>query len=351
MWRFESPSHLWFLILVPILLLLFYYNSRRWHGVSKKSFGARVFPYLVQNFSLSKAFYKTLFLSIALAGFIFSWARPQMGKGQSEIKSEGVEIMLLVDVSKSMLAEDVRPSRLEHAKKEIMNLLDLLGGDKVGLIAFAGSSVLMSPLTVDKSALKMFVEGLSPESVQAQGTEIGRALQEAQEAFRRGGTEGGEMSRVTKVVLVISDGEDHEPGTEKIAKDLAEQGIRVFTMAFGTEAGGKIPLRDPRGVLVEYLRDSRNQDVLSQVKGNFLRQIASAGKGSFYHVTFGGDQMRQVKEDLDLLEKAQFDTTLAANYDEKFQWILALALIFAFLELYMGNRKPEPTKWQGRFPL
>jgi Ca-activated chloride channel homolog len=351
MWRFESPSHLWWLVAVPIFLLIFLYYRRRWKKVSAQSFGARVFPYLVQNFSYRKAFVKVICLCLALSLFVLSWARLQMGKGQNEVKSEGVEIMLLVDVSKSMLAEDVRPNRLEHAKKEIMRLLDMLGGDKVGLIAFAGSSVLLSPLTVDKAALKMFVESLSPESVENQGTEIGPALKEAREALTRGGTESDEKARVTKVVLVLSDGEDHEPGTEKIAADMAADGMRIFTMAFGTEAGAKVPIRDARGSLVEYLRDKGNKEVITKVKGDFLRAIASAGKGSFYHVTFGGDQMKSVREDLDRLEKAEFDTVMASSYEERYQWMLLAGILFALLELYLGNRKSGQPKWKGRFPL
>lgn len=351
MWRLEHSSHLWWLLLVPMILVLFTYYRHRWNKVSAAAFGDRVFPFLVQNFSGKKAFWKMICLCLAISLFVLSWARPQIAKGQSEIKSEGVELMILVDVSRSMLAEDVRPSRLEHAKKEIMRLLDLLGGDKVGMIAFAGSTVLLSPLTMDKSALKMFVESLSPESVETQGTEIGPALKEAQEALTRGGNDNTEASRATKVVLVISDGEDHEPGTEKIAKDMAGLGTRIFTMAFGTEAGGKIPIRDQRGMLLENMRDNDNKEVLSQVKGDFLRSLAAAGQGSFYHVTFGGDQMKSVKEDLDALEKAEFDSMISASFEERYQWFLLMGLLFALGELYLGNRKNGSPKWKGRFPL
>lgn len=351
MFRFESSHLLVYLFLAPVILGIFYFYYLRWLKISTRSFGARVVPYLVQNFSVTKAFAKALCLAAAFSLFVLAWARPQAGKGQSEVKSEGVEVMLLVDVSQSMLAEDVRPSRLEHAKKEMIRFLDMLSGDKVGLVAFAGSAVLLSPLTVDKSALKMYVEGLSPNTVESQGTEIGKALQEAKEAFRRGGTESDEQSRVTKVIVVISDGEDHEEGTEKIAKDLTEDGVRIFTMAFGTEAGGKIALRDARGVLRDYLKDGSGQVVTSQVKGDFLRKVAEAGQGSFYHVTFGGSQMNALKEDLDRLEKAEFDTLLSTNYEEWFQWVLLFGFFVALAELALGNRKKLPTKWKGRFPV
>jgi Ca-activated chloride channel homolog len=351
MWRFESSQYLILLLLVPLFLGLFFFYVARWKRITAATFGARVVPYLIQNYSVGKATFKIFCYSLAVTFLIVAWARPQSAKGQMEVKSEGVEVMVVVDVSRSMLAEDVRPSRLAHAKKEIIHLLDNLGGDKVGLIAFAGSSVLLSPLTMDKSALKMFVEGLSPDSVETQGTEIARALNEAKEAFLRGGTEASEGSRVTKVVVLISDGEDHEKGAETVAKELTEQGIRIFTMAFGTEAGSKVALRDPNGQLRDYLKDKQGQPVLSKVNGEFLKTLSQIGQGSFYHVTFGGDQMKSLKEDLDLLEKAQFDTLTATSFDEMFQTFLLIAILFALVELVLGNRKKIDGQWKGRFPL
>lgn len=351
MWRFESSQYLLWLLLAPFFLGLFFFYVKRWQNLTERTFGARVVPYLVQNYSQQKATWKMICFVVALGLMIMAWARPQAAKGQMEVKSEGVEIMVAVDVSRSMLAEDVRPSRLEHAKKEIVSLLDSLSGDKVGLIAFAGSSVLLSPLTVDKSALKMFVEGLSPDSVETQGTEVGRALNEAKEAFLRGGVESDTSSRVTKVVILISDGEDHEKGAEAVAKELVDKGIRVFTMAFGTEAGGKVALRDPNGQLRDYLKDKSGQPVVSKVNGDFLRTLSEIGQGSFYHVTFGGDQMKSLKEDIDQLEKAEFDTLTATSFQELFQYFLCAAIFFALIELALGNRKKISAVWKGRFPL
>ncbi len=351
MFRFESSQHLLVLMMVPVLFGIFLFYLGRWKRLTERTFGKRVVPYLVQNYSSQKALWKMVFYSLALSFLILAWARPQSAEGKTEVKSEGVEVMILVDVSRSMLAEDVRPSRLEHAKKEIISLLDALGGDKVGMIAFAGSSVLLSPLTTDKSALKMFVEGLSPNSVETQGTEISRALNEAKEAFKRGGVDAGEGSKVTKVALLISDGEDHEKGAETVAKELVDQGIRVFAMAFGTAAGAKVPLRDPNGQLRGYLEDGQGQPVVSKVNGEFLKTLAELGQGSFYHVTFGGDQMKSLKEDLDLLEKAEFDTVTSTNFQENFQIFLLIALFFALLELLLGNRKKISKEWKGRFPV
>jgi Ca-activated chloride channel homolog len=195
--------------------------------------------FFLAGFSRAKRNWKAFLCLATLSLMIVAMARPQMGKGQQQITSQGVEIMMVVDVSNSMLAEDVKPSRLGHAQKEMSRLLDLLGGDKVGLIAFAGSAVLLSPMTTDKSALKMFLESMSPASVETQGTEITKALQEAQSAFQRGGEEAGPNQKMTRVVVLISDGEDHEEGAIRQAQDMAKEGIRIFTMAFGSERGGE----------------------------------------------------------------------------------------------------------------
>lgn len=351
MFRFETPGALIFLFAAPILFIIFMIYLRRWNKTTTAQFSQRLAPFLLDSFSVRKSWWKALLVSVVTAGLIISFCRPQMGEGQKEVKSLGLELMIAIDVSRSMLAEDVRPSRLEHAKKEITNLLEKLSGDKVGLIAFAGSSVLLSPLTVDKSALKMFVEGLSPNSVETQGTEVGKALLEAKEAFARGGAEGDDVSHVTKVVLLISDGEDHEKGAETAAKTLVDSGIRIFSMAFGTEAGGKVSVRDERGNLISYLKDKNGQVVLSKVNGDFLRTLAEVGKGSFYHVTFGGGQMSSLVDDLDLLEKAEFDSTVATTYDEKFQYVLFPAILLALVELFVGSRKRRQDKWKGRFPV
>lgn len=352
MFRFESAQYLVLLLGSVLVVFLFFFFLNRFKKMSEKAFSARLSPFLLQSFSTQKATWKALFLALASAGFVLALARPQMGEGQKEVKSMGLELMVVMDVSQSMLAEDVRPSRLAHAKKEVGNLLDKLSGDKVGLIAFAGSSVILSPLTNDKSALKMFIEGLSPDSVETQGTEIGKALEEAQQAFQRGGTEGDDVSQVTKVVLLISDGEDHEKGAEETVKKLLDSGIRVFTMAFGTEAGGKIAVRDPRGNLISYLKDkSTNQPVVSKVNGKFLKSLSETGKGSFYHVTFGGGQLSSLVEDLDQLEKSEFDSTVATSYDERYQYFLFPALLFALIELLLGTRKRVKQVWKGRFPV
>ncbi len=348
MFRFAHQS--WFLAFFLLAIMVLYYlaSNKLMERKLKKSFG-KMAPFFTARFSFLKKNVK-FFLIIAALGFmIVALARPQMGKGKRQITSQGIELMVAVDVSKSMLSEDVKPSRLEHAKKEIAHLLNILGGDKVGILAFAGSAVLLSPMTTDKSALKMFLETLSPQSVETQGTELAKALNEAHEAFKRGGEEVGPDQTMTRVVILISDGEDHEEGALKAAKDLADGGVRVFTMAFGSERGGKIPKRDARGLLKGYVRGTDGQEVITKVNDEMMKQLARAGKGSFYHVTFGGSQMKRLKEDLDKLEKAEFDSLTSESFDEKYQLPLFFGFLFALIELFIGTRRRHLGKWKGRF--
>lgn len=349
MFRFESPQKMYFLVCCILIFAIAKYIGHKRQKTLFELFKDKTKVDFLSSYSVGKINRKIILSILALAFFILSWARPQMGKGQGSIKSEGVEILLAVDVSQSMLAEDVRPSRLDLVKKELNKFLDVLGGDKVGLLVFAGSSLLISPLTSDKSALKMYIEGLTTESVENQGTDIKKALNESLEALERGGAESDEKSRVTKVVVVFSDGEDHEPGAIAEAKKLVEKGIRVFTIAVGTESGGKIAVRDPRGALKGYLKGPDGNAVETKVNGKALKEIADAGKGGFYHLSFTGNQIELLKEDIGKLEHAEFDSIVSQRYDEKYQWILMAGLILALIELYQGTRKKISNVWRGRF--
>ena len=349
MFRFVNQSFFSTLILLLVLVVIYWFQNQRLSNQLKRIFDVKTFSFFTIQFSKTKRNFK-FFLSIfTLIFIIIAMARPQMGKKKAHIKSEGIELMVAVDVSKSMLSEDVKPSRLEHAKKEVVRLLGILGGDKVGLLAFAGSSVLLSPLTTDKSALKMFLESLSIKTVETQGTEIGKVLLEAKEALVRGGDKPGPNQKVTRAVVLISDGEGHDSGALKVAKELVGQGIRVFTMAFGYERGGKIPIRDARGILKAYVKNKKGETVVTRVNAEMMRQLARAGRGSFYHVTFGGSQMERLREDLDKLEKTEFDSLLNEDFDEKYQIPLFFAFLFGLIELFIGYRKKQSDQWRGRF--
>lgn len=351
MFRFENLAAFNYLWLIPVIIIVGFIFDRMSRKKMETAIGSRLYPFLSSSVSRKKRSIKTTLQVLAVLCFVLALARPQMGESQQEVKSEGVEIIFAVDVSESMMAEDVKPSRLTQAKAELSRLVDLMPGNKVGIVAFAGSAALLSPLTNDPGAIKMYLESLEPSSVSSQGTNFTDALKTSKDAFERGGVTTDETVKVTRVILIASDGEDHEPGALDEAKKMAGEGVRIFSLAYGTEKGGAIPVRDGMGFLKGYKKDRQGQTILTTVKGDALRALAEAGQGSFYFATFGGDQTKLLVEDISKLEKAQFDTTMAVQYEERFQTILMFGIIIALLELFLGERRNSFLFWKGRYEV
>lgn len=351
MFRFENISVLNGIYLALIFWVAAYIVHRRGFKKLQKALGPRLTAFLVSSLSMSKRKWKWTLQSVVMILCLMAWARPQMGQSRQEVKSEGFELMIAVDVSESMLTEDVKPSRLEQAKKELQRLVDLMPGNKMGVIAFAGSAALVSPLTNDPGAIKMYLDSLTTDTVSEQGTCFECALKIAKEGFERGGVSGDDSVKTTRVILLASDGEDHEPGALDMAAQLRKDQIRIFTVAYGTEKGGTIPVRDPMGYLRGYKKDKSGQLILTTVKGEELRKIASAGDGSFYFSTFGGDHLKNLMEDFDKLEKTQFESSVTTQYDEKYQWILLFAILLGFLEIFLGERRAGFKFWKGRYEV
>ncbi len=351
MLRFENLAAFQYLWLIPIILVVGYFFATRAKKKMAVAIGSRLYPFLSSSVSSKKRQIKTLLQISAVLFFVIALARPQAGQSLQQVKSEGVELLFAVDVSESMMSEDVKPSRLDQAKAELNRLLDLMPGNKVGVIAFAGSAALLSPLSSDPGAVKMYIDSLAINSVSSQGTNFEAALKVAEDAFERGGVSTDDTTKVTRVILFSSDGEDHEPGALEEAKKLAQKGIRIFTLAYGTEKGGAIPVRDGMGFLKGYKKDHQGQTVLTTVKGDELRALAEAGQGSFYYASFGGDHLKHIVEDLSKLEKAVFSNAVATQYEERYQIFLLLGIILAGLEIFLGERRSSFRFWKGRFEV
>lgn len=349
--RFENPLAFYFLWSIPVLWGLALVFQKQGAKKIAKVMGPRLYPFLSSSVSAPKRKAKFILQSLVILFFVLALARPQLGQSMQEIKSEGVEIMLMVDVSESMMAEDVRPSRLEQAKTDLSRLLDRMPGNRVGVIAFAGSAAVLSPLSNDPNAIKMYLESLSPTSVSSQGTNFEDALRVAADSFKRGGVASDDTVKVTRVILIASDGEDHEPGAIEAAKKLSEQGVKIFTLAYGTEKGGPIPLKDGMGFWKGNKKDHSGQTVITTVKGDALRALAQAGQGSFYFATFGSDYLKKVVEDLSRLEKAEFESKMAVQYEERFQIFLLVGLLLGLIELFLGERRSSFRLWKGRYEV
>ncbi len=349
--RWQNPSAFYLVFLIILYIVLFIWSEKRSQNKLFNFFGKQVTLYLSQSVSSTG---RRLQLSIRALGLLFiviAIARPQAGEKQQEIKSEGIELMILADVSESMLSEDVKPSRLIQMKIELAKLLELMPGNKIGIIAFAGSSSLLSPLTTDPNALRMYIDSLDTSSVSSQGTNIETALSYAMEAFKKGGVTQGDTARTTRAVLVVSDGEDHETGALETAKKLASEGTRVYAMAYGTEKGGAIPTRDQYGNMTGYKKDSSGQPILSQVKGQFLQNLSEAGEGQFYSAFFNGDHLRKFTNDVSLLEKTQFQSNFMTQYEEKYGLPLSIGLILLFLSFFIPTRNQLQVNWTGRYEV
>lgn len=320
-----------------------------------KKFGSRIAPFLTQSVSYFKRRLQLVLQCFGLLFVVVALARPQLGASQQEVRSEGIELLILADVSESMMAEDVRPSRLAQMKIELSQLLDIMPGNKIGVIAFAGSSSLLCPLTTDPNALKMYIDSLDINSVSTQGTNFETALSYAKEAFDRGGVTQDQTTKTTRVILVVSDGEDQEAGALEAAKKLADNNIRIYTMAYGTEKGAAIITRDQAGNMTGFKKDRSGQTVMTQVKGDFLRQLAEAGKGQFYFAYLGGDHLKQFVKSLGELEKAQFQSSVAMQYDEKFTAPLLIGFLLLLISCFVNDRKKRSGKtaenWKGRYEV
>ena len=351
MFRWENPSAFLILWVLPVILgLLIWFWARREKALAK-SLNSRLLPFLLASRSLLKRKLKIILELLVVMLAVVAYARPQFGESTQKIKSQGVELVVALDVSNSMMAEDVKPSRLEQARNEVSRLLDRLSGDKVGLIAFAGSAVLLSPLTNDYSAVKMFMETMGPTSVTTQGTDFRSAVETAIGAFKRGGIDPDEGARVTRVMLIVTDGEVTQSDALAAAKKATEQGIRIFTLGVGTKAGGPIPDRDQFGSLRGYKKDRSGKVVLSVANEDELSKLAQAGGGAYYHADFSGQAVEAIKHDIDRMQKTEFESDQMANYDERFQPFLFAAVILSLIELLMSERKRAPQFWRGRFEV
>ncbi len=338
MLRFANPFAFYLLLLIPAFLIVAKIFSVRIKKMLSQLLGQHLFEKFTRSVSEPKRRRKRLLQSLSVFFLIIALARPQAGTVQNEMKVEGIEIIFALDVSESMLAEDSRPSRLEQAKLEISKLIDLLNGNRIGIVIFAGNATLLSPLTTDPGALKLFLDSASPDMMTNQGTCFECALSVAEDAFNRGGITAGPKLKTTRVIIMASDGEDQEPGAISKAQKLAELGFHLITVAYGTQAGGKIPVRDNLGYLKDFKKDRSGEVIITKVNGEALRKLAEVGKGEFFFSQFGGESVKSLVDKIKEYEKSTFDSKLNTEYEEKYQIFLFLAILLGMFEFLIGER-------------
>lgn len=331
MFRFENTEVLYALIIIPVILLVFIIN-RNLRNSSLKKFGdPRLLSILNPETSPYKSYIKITLILLAVASVILGIANPQIGTKISEAKREGVDVIIALDISNSMRAEDIKPNRLERAKQMINKLIDKLENDRIGLVAFAGEAFVQLPLTTDYSAAKLFLGFTEPELIPSQGTAIGRAIELASEQFK-------ENDNRRKALIIISDGENHEDDAVSEASRAAEKNFVVYTIGMGTTTGAPVPIYN-NGSLTGYLKDRDGNVVITKYDPTMLQQIAAAGKGQFFPTGDSEPELNTILSKVAGLDKKEFETKLFTDYEDRYQYFFGLAFFFLFLELLFSERK------------
>jgi len=337
MFRFEDPIYLYLLLLIPLLAVIRFMTSRRQKKRLRKFGDPKLLRELMPDLSRWRPSVKFWLLEGALALLILMLARPQMGTRISHEKRTGIETIICLDISNSMRAEDVTPSRLDRAKMMVENLVDHFTDDKIGLIVFAGDAFVQLPITSDYVSAKMFLSNIDPSMIATQGTDVARAVEMATHSFTQ---EKG----IGKAIIVITDGEDHEGGAVEAAEAAKKAGMRVYMLGIGSAKGSPIPIPGTG----DYMMDNTGQTVISALNEDMCKQIAAAGGGAYIHVENNSRAQDLLDEELDKLSKKETQTTIYSDYDEQFQAFAILALLLLIIEVCLLESKNPLMK---RFSL
>ncbi|MBA9073260.1 Ca-activated chloride channel family protein [Flavobacterium gossypii] len=336
----DEKKYLYLLIIIPILVLIFLFNLY-WKRRKQKEFGdLKLVKKLTPEKSVFKSTLKITVFLLALACLILGLVNPKLGTKVETVKREGIDIVFAIDVSKSMLAEDVAPNRLEKSKQIVSQIINQLGSDRIGIVAYAGSAFPVLPITTDYSVAKMFLQSMNPGMVSSQGTSLDEAIQLSSTYFNPD-------SKTSKLVIMISDGEDHSEGIEDATEEANKNGLKIITIGVGTEKGGPIPLKR-NGVVESFQRDQNDQIVVTKLNETTLKEIAKNTKGGYVNGNNTKEVIDYVKHALDNIEKSEFETKQFANYQSQFQWLLGIAFFLFFLDIFFLEKK---TTWVKKMNL
>lgn len=332
--RFANPTMLALLVVLPPVLLLFYWWSIRRRQVLRAQFiQARLLPGLVAGLSTTRQKLKLACLICAVACLIMALARPQWGFSWEEVKVRGVDVVVAIDTSKSMLAEDIAPNRLERAKLAALDLMQLDKSDRLGLVAFAGTAFLQCPLTIDDAAFRQSVLALNVNIIPEGGTALAQAIETAQTAFKEGDNH--------RVLVLMTDGEDHDSGALEAAKKAAQSGLKIYTIGIGTAEGELLRIKDAQGH-ADYVRDEQGNVVKSHLDERLLQDIASVTDGGFYLPLRGAKTMDTLYEEgLAKLPKSEHQQKLVKNYQERYYWPLAVGILLLIIEFLLPERQRQ----------
>jgi Ca-activated chloride channel family protein len=335
----DEKKYLYLLFILPIVVLFFLYNLY-WKKRKQREFGdLDLIKKLSPESSVFKPVLKLIVLLLAITGLILGLVNPKIGTKMETVKREGIDIVFAIDVSKSMLAEDVAPNRLDKSKQIVSQIINQLGTDRIGIVAYAGSSFPVLPITTDYSVAKMFLQSMNTDMVSSVGTSLDEAIRLSATYF--------DDKKTSKLLIMVSDGEDHSEGAEAAAEEANKLGIKIITIGVGTEKGGTIPLKR-NGVVAGFKRDNNNQVVITKLNQESLKAIAKATKGGYVNGANTKEVLEYIKNALNNIEKTEFEATQMADFKSQFQWFLGIAFFLLLLDVFLLERK---TKWVNKLNL
>lgn len=332
MFRFEHPEYLYALAVLPLLLLLFWMAIRNFRKAKKALGESHLISRLMPGSSTGKHSMKTFLLLMGLAFLIVGWANPQWGNRRESVTRKGIDVFIAMDISRSMLAEDIAPSRMERAKKFGEQLIQSLKGDQVGLIFFAGGPFLQMPLTTDYRDAMLRLQAANPDLTPNQGSDLGAAIRLAMSTF-------DPEQRNHQALIIVSDGEDHDEDARAAAAEAGDEGMIILTVGVGTPEGGRIPVF--QGGRRDFLRDNKGQVVQTKLEEGALRDIAEASNGAFFYLDNGETIISALRERIDNMEKQEYEQRIFDQYESYFQYFIGIGFFLILLEFFLSFRQSK----------
>ena len=341
MYQLEEKIWFWVLIIIPIIILLFGISQVWKHRMQKKFGNKEILKRLSPNQSFFKGILKMIIWCLVFASLSLALVNPKIGTKLETVKREGVDIVFAVDVSKSMLAEDIAPNRLDKSKQLVTQIINNLASDRIGIIAYAAKAFPQLPITTDYGAAKMFLQNMNTDMLSSQGTAINEAIELAETYFDN-------EEQTNRVLIIISDGEDHfGQSSIQAAEEANERGIRILTIGVGELKGGPIPIKR-NGVVLNYKKDRQGETVITRLNEENLQGIAEAGSGVYINGKNTNEVVEIIRDILNSMDKTEFEAKEFADFKDQFQWFLALAIGLLFLDIFFLERK---TAWLKKLNL
>ncbi|MBR3709467.1 MAG: VWA domain-containing protein [Bacteroidales bacterium] len=339
--RFEHPEYLYWLLIIPVLIIIYILIRLRQDKVFKRFADVEMRDYLVPQRSGRRSVFKFIVFLLMIACLILGLANLQSGSKMEEVKREGIDLYIAVDVSNSMNAQDIVPSRLDRSKQAINKLIGDLQGDRLGVIVFAEKAFVQLPITTDYAAAKMFLASVNTNSVASQGTAIGEAINLAMNSFS--------SDERSKAIIIISDGEDHEnDAAMSAAKEAAKKGIKIYTIGMGLPDGAPIPEYNQYGRMVGYKKDKSGNTIVTRLDEEMLRRIADAGGGMYVRANNSNVGLEKIYDDISKLDKTEIETQVFTDYEDQFQWFVGAAIILLLVLIFMSSGKKG---WETKFNI